>query len=310
MIGRWLTFLCAIVLAACSPRPDRAANDSGAAPELLRADTFSARPTSGAWHAVAGRHLLVALASPDSALVVLPELTSDSSLASSQVALQGSTPSDYALFAPDGDTATARLTSAVVPRQNSCQSWPVARLLPVSPDTALRAWTIGLQTGRARGIPYSPLERQASRDSARIVVDLTRLASQAPNDTAAAFRGLSYVVRSAHSAVLADSHSFLFGELVRRVNVEANPYEERTTIIGERDVTSAGDMYTLAFSERHIGDEESVPTTELIGLVRLRDGTDVAFGARDYSDGGTFVMFERGRGARWRLRWQSAYAGC
>lgn len=310
MNGRWLTFLCAVVLAACRPQPDRAANDSGAAPESLRADTFSARPASSAWHAVAGRHLLVALESPDSALVILPELTSDSSLASSQVALQGTTPLNYALFAPDGAAAAARLTSAVAPPRNSCQSWPVTRLLPVSPDTALRAWTIGLQTGRALGIPYAPLERQTSRDSARLVIDLTRLASQAPNDTAAAFRGLPYVVRSAYSAVLADSHAFIFGELVRRVNVEANPHEERTTIIGGRDATSASDMYMLAYSERHMGDEESVPTTELIGLVRLRDGTDIAFGARDYSDGGTFVMFERGRGARWRLRWQSAYAGC
>ena len=310
MIGRWQTFLCAVVLAACSPRPDRAANDSGAAPESLRTDTFSARPTSGAWHAVAGRHLLVALESLDSAFVVLPELTGDSSLASSQVVLQGTPPWDYALFAPDGTAGVARLTSAVGPPRNSCQSWPVTRLLPVSPDTALRAWTIGLQTGRARGIPYSPLDRLTSRDSARLVIDLTRLASQAPNDTAAAFRGLPYVVRSAYSAVLADSHAFIFGELVRRVNVEANPHEERTTIIGERDVTAAADVYTLAFSERHMGDEESVPTTELIGLVRLRDGTNIAFGARDYSDGGTFIMFERGRGARWRLRWQSAYAGC
>lgn len=310
MIGRWLTFFGSVVLAACSPRPDRAANDSGAAPESLRADTFSARPVLGAWNAVAGRHLLVALESPDSALLVLPELTSDSSLANSQVTVHGRISLDYALYAPDGSAGTARLTGAVVPRENTCQSWPVARLLPVSPDSAFPAWTIGLQTGQARGIPYSPLDRQASRDSARIVVDLTRLASQAPNDTATTFRGLPYVVRAAYAAVLTDSQDFIFGELVRRVNIEANPHEERTTVIGERSPTSGGGRYTLAFSERHTGDEESIPTTELIGLVTLRDGTDVAFGARDYSDGGTFIMFERSKGARWRLRWQSAYAGC
>lgn len=310
MIGRWLTILWAVALPACGPGRDRAANDSGAARDSLRADSTSARRTYGEWSAVAGRHLLVVLGSPDSALVILPELTSDSSLASAQIVLPGNGPTAYSLFGPDGSASVARLTRLAAPRQQGCPGWPVARVLPTTPDTALRAWTIGLQAGRARGVAYVFLERQSSRDSALLVVDLTRLASQAPNDTVPALRGLPYVVRSAYSAVLADSHSVIFGELVRRVNIEASPHEERTTVIGERDAASAGVNYTLAFSERHTGDEESVPTTELLGLVELRDGTYAAFGARDYSDGGTFVMLERRKGARWRLRWQSAYAGC
>jgi hypothetical protein len=118
------------------------------------------------------------------------------------------------------------------------------------------------------------------------------------------------VVRTAHTATLADSQAFVLAELVRRVNVEANPYEERTIVIAERLASSDAD-YNLLFSERHSGEEERVPTTELIGLVFLmRDNTHAAFVARDFSDGGMFLMYERSADGRWRLRWQSAYAGC
>jgi hypothetical protein len=175
----------------------------------------------------------------------------------------------------------------------------------------LRAWTIGLAAGVGRGVAYAALNELQGRDSAALVVSLSRLASQAPNDTSASFRGLPYVVRSAYRATLVDTQAFVLAELVRRVNVEANPYEERTIVIGERSLGASDAPYTLLFSERHSGDEERVPTTELIGLVAfVRDGAHAAFVARDFSDGGTYLMFLRGRDGRWSLRWQSAYAGC
>ncbi len=310
MIGRSVRALCASAFVACGSGADRAANDNGATRDSLRADTTRATLTFREWSAVAGRHLLVAIGSPDTALVVFPEFTSDSSLANVEFVLNDGMLVDYLLFAQDGSSIIARLTNLAAPRQQGCLGWPVGSLHAAAADTAIRAWTIGLRSGRARGIPYSSLDRHSGRDSADLVVDLTRLASQAPNDTTAALRGLPYVVQAAYTAVIADSRSFVFGELVRRVNMEANPHEERTTVIGERAAASTGVSYSLGFSERHTGDEESIPTTELIGLVELQDGTYLAFGARDYSDGGTFLMLERSNGSSWRLRWQSAYAGC
>jgi hypothetical protein len=303
-IGYVAAMLCAVVAVSCKRQGDRAANDSGISRDSLRGDTTAALPVFREWTLTAGRHLLVATAAPDTAIAVFPEFTVDTTLASVQFVPGAGTLVEYDLFASDGSATRARLTSVTGPRRG-CETWPVAHF---APSTELRPWTVGLQAGHARGIAYLPLDQLPAPDSARTVVDLARLASQAPNDTTAALRGLPYVVRSAYVAALADSQSFVFGELVRRLNIEASPHEERTTVIGERGGTAG--PYTLAFSERHAGDEESVPTTELIGLVQLRDGRYVTFGARDFSDGGTYVMLERSKGPRWRVRWQSAYAGC
>lgn len=238
--------------------------------------------------------------------MVFPEFTIDSTIASAQFVLSGDALTDYDLWAPDGSSTVGRLTSVVEAKQPGCENWPLTRL---QTGTEARSWTIGLKAGRVRGIPYTMIDQMSRSDSANVVVDLARLASQAPNDTSVALRGLPYVVRAAYRATLGDSLALVVGEVVRRINIEANPREERTTVIGERAASATG-PYTLVFSERLHGDEEGVPTTELMGLVQLNDGDYVAFGARDFSDGGTYLMFAREKGNRWRLRWQSAYAGC
>lgn len=297
-------FWAAAALASCKRGSDRAANDSVGRPDSLRADTSVAPPVFREWLPESGRYLLVATHAADTAFVVFPEFTIDSTIATAEFLLSGNALTDYELWSPDGSASVARLTNVVQARQPGCEHWPLGHLDPVA-----RSWTVGLRAGRARGVPYAMIEQMSARDSASVVVDLARLASQAPNDTSAALRGLPYVVRAAYRATLGDSLALLVGEVVRRVNVEANPQEERTTVIGERAATDRG-PYTLAYSERLRGEEESVPTTELIGLVQLKAGDYMAFGARDYSDGGTFLMFAREKGKRWRLRWQSAYAGC
>jgi hypothetical protein len=240
--------------------------------------------------------------------VVFPEFTVDSSLAGATLEMvRASSSAEYELFGPDGSTDVARVLDLTKGQRAGCDAWPQAAVVAKSGP---RSWTIGLSAGLARGIPYTSLDRLPARDSSNLVVLLSRLASQAPGDTSGTLRGLPYVVRSAFTAALADSFTFVFGELVRRVNVEANPHEERTTIIAERPVSQPPVPFTLAYSVRHVGDEESVPTTELIGLVVLENGTYAAFATRDFSDGGSFLLFARSGPAIWRLRWQSAYAGC
>ncbi len=282
------------------------ANDSVGRSDSLRADTTAPVPTFREWLPAGGRYLLVATSAPDTAFVVFPEFTTDSTIASAQFVLGGDALTDYELWAADGSSSAARLTSVVQARQPGCDQWPVGRLQAAA---GARTWSVGLRAGRARGIPYTSIDQMSGSDSAKVVVDLARLGSQAPNDTSATLRGLPYVVRAAYRATLGDSMALLVGEVVRRVNIEASPQEERTTVIGER-AASDKEPYTLAYSERLLGDEENVPTTELIGLVQLDDRNYAAFGARDYSDGGTYLMFTREKGNRWRLRWQSAYAGC
>ena len=303
-IARFAAICLAIASSSCGRASDRAANDTGDTPDSLRVDTTVAAPVFREWTVSAGRYLLVADGSSDSAQIVFPEFTADSSLTNTDFAVGSADLVEYDLFGADGSVAVGRLSNLTRLRAG-CETWPRA-VIQFSGES--RSWTIGLQAGRALGIAYTPLDRLSGRDSSDLVVNLTRLASVAPNDTSAALRGLPYVVRSAYVATISDSLTFVFGELVRRVNIEASPHEERTTIIAESEAAPAA--YSLAFSERHTGDEESVPTTELLGLVKLRDDMYAAFTARDYSDGGTYLMFVRSEGPRWRLRWSSAYAGC
>lgn len=304
---RFLTLLCAsAALGSCSRKADRAANDSVTRRDSLRADTTASAPTFREWLPQGGRYLLIATQSLDTAVVVFPEFTVDSEIANAEFVLSGDALTEYELWSADGAATVARLTSVVQARQPGCEHWPLGRLEPAG---GLKSWSVGLRSGRARGIPYSTIDQIPGRDSVSVVVDLARLASQAPNDTSVALRGLPYVVRTAYRATLGDSVALVIGEVVRRLNVEASPKEERTTVIGERSVSDKG-PYALMYSERLHGDEESVPTTDLIGLMQLMDGQYVAFGARDYSDGGTYLMFLRERGTQWHLRWQSAYAGC
>ena len=300
------TLLAAVAFSACSRSADRAANDSGAPRDSLRADTTVAAPPFREWRAEAGRHLLIAGEAPDTALVIFPEFTADSSLDNIQFVLDGAQDT-YELFAPNGAATLARLTRIDQGPSTGCDRWPAAR---VEPAGELRTWTVGFQANHARGITYTSVDQLPARDSTGIAVAVARLASQAPNDTVSALRGLPYVVRSAHVAQLSDSQMVVFGEAMRRVNVEANPFEERTIVIGERNLRAAEARFILGFSERHTGDEESVPTTELIGVVELRSRVVLSFLSREYSDGGVFLMLERQSAGTWRARWQSAYAGC
>jgi hypothetical protein len=97
--------------------------------------------------------------------------------------------------------------------------------------------------------------------------------------------------------------------VVRNVNQEANPRQERILLLAERDTTPNA-RYTSVYSERAIGLEETIETTDLIGILLL--GTEqrpTVIVARDSGNGVAFTLIER-FGGRWQRRWTSAYAGC
>jgi hypothetical protein len=229
-VGWFAAVFVAVASNACSRSTDRAANDTGVTPDSLRADTTAAAPPFREWIVAAGRHMLVATESRDTALVVFPEFTIDSSLANVEFGLNREVLAEFDLFAADGSSMSGRLTNLAGPKRPGCDGWPLGH---VAAADRLHPWVLGLRAGWARGVPLTALDRLQGRDSTALVISLTRLASQAPNDTSSAFRGLPYVVRSAHTAIVADSQALVLGELVRRVNIEASPHEERTLIIAE-----------------------------------------------------------------------------
>jgi len=98
--------------------------------------------------------------------------------------------------------------------------------------------------------------------------------------------------------------------VVRNVNQEANPRQERILLIAERDSTTNAGRYTTKYSERAVGLEETLEATDPLAVVLLgseRRPTLVV--ARDAGHGASYALIERIAG-EWQRRWSSTYAGC
>jgi hypothetical protein len=95
------------------------------------------------------------------------------------------------------------------------------------------------------------------------------------------------------------------------VNQEANPREEQTLIVAERDSGATSGPYQLAYAERDFGREEAVITPEVLAGIRL--GTNqppILVVARDNDAGISYRMLERAGARTWRARWSSGAISC
>lgn len=212
------------------------------------------------------------------------------------------------LFSRSGKVGMARLTVEGAPLvDNGCTAWPVARLA-VDAGVTVAPWTAALAVGRVTAIPLDSIEGLATRDSARLATNLTRLASGLRDDTSSTFRGLPFVVLRAWRARGLDT-SFVVATLARRVNQEADPKEERLVIV----VDAVGDdakLWTVAWHERASGHEEELVVAEPLLAFRNVGAPDVhlLFGRDDGVALGAAVLSRGKRG--WRVLWESAVAGC
>ena len=92
------------------------------------------------------------------------------------------------------------------------------------------------------------------------------------------------------------------------MNQEANPRQERILLIAERD--SATTRFTPRYTDRKVGLEETLETTDPIAIVLLGvDRHPAVIIARDAGNGLSYALVERIAG-QWQRRWASAYAGC
>jgi hypothetical protein len=154
------------------------------------------------------------------------------------------------------------------------------------------------------------IETLATPDSARLAADIARIASALPGDTSAVFRGLPFVVNKAWRARIPNGQTILTAVIVRNVNQEANPRQERIFLIAERDSGSTGARFAPRYSERIVGLEETLETTDPIAIVLLgSDHHPIVIVSRDAGKGLSYALIERTAG-EWRRRWASAYAGC
>ena len=191
------------------------------------------------------------------------------------------------------------------PIDEECAVWPAVVL---STDSG-RDWTVAFQRGVSTPIVLRPIESLASPDSARLAAQLTRLAASLPNDTTRAFRGLPFVIRAAHGFIPQRGVEAVVAEIVRRVNVEANPREETLLLLAERD--SASGEWRVAYSERASGAEVHVRRATPLAAVALgRTALPTLVLERAGADWIAYALVQRHPDGRWREGWESAYSGC
>jgi hypothetical protein len=168
---------------------------------------------------------------------------------------------------------------------------------------------VAFQRGVARPIPLQPIDSLVSVDSARLAAQLTRLAAMLPTDTARAFRGLPFVVRTAYRFRLNTGTEGVVAEIVRRVNVEANPREEALLLVAERGGPAS--EWHVRYSERASGDELHVERATPLAAVELGSpARPTLVIERSGADWVTYAFVRREPNGSWRETWESAYSGC
>jgi len=285
----------AIAAAACRrDQPVKPPADSTHAVPTGAVESTTAHPVS-TWEAGAGSVLLVSSDVPTRAIVVLPSENDSTALATIPH------PASATLLGRGGDVQTADLANV-----NDSAGCHLAPLTAAPPP---HAWTVGFIGGVVAPLPVDSAASIAHADSVQLVASLNRLASAMPNDSAGRFTGLPFVVQSLWRIVVTDGPAVVVGALVRQINQEATPLQERTFIVGERLGTDTA--FTMGYSERSYGQEETVESRELLAAILVGDTkTPAIVLSRDYGDENAYSILERGADGRWRLRWTSRRRHC
>ena len=313
LLGSSVVALCVVPLIACErSTPAAGRKDTVVSATPPPESTVVVTPVVSAWDSTAGPALFVAGATQQDAFVIAPRYTDTRALDSIQFDPAPIQALHVELFGSGKRLGTARVrTAAGSTHTDSCRTWPSAKFEIAPRDTAsTRGWNIGFAAGHAFDVSVDSIEGLATADSARLAADIARLASALPGDTSAMFRGLPYVVNKAWRMRIPNGPAVLIAVVVRNVNQEANPRQERILLIAERDSAATNGTFTPRYTERTIGLEETLETSDPIAFVLLgAERHPAVVVARDAGNGLSYAIIER-VGGQWHRGWSSAYAGC
>jgi hypothetical protein len=288
----------------CKERRNMSVADTTAAPAPVQGPPSQPRVNPG-WDSTAGPALFLAMSdSPHAALVVLPALTDSAIAATRYFDISQLSGLQTDLFARKGRAGSGSIVaSAQSGVREGCPSWPTAQISGATTTD----WRIALEKGRANGIRLDSLEGLASADSAELAKQIIAAASSIRTRSDSVFADIPFAVRHAYRFALGRS-SVVFSNVVRKINEEANPREERLVLVLER---LPGGAYNVAYQSRSAGPEEELQTTELLAAVLFASGNHPGmFISSEYEDGGKIVLLERTGDMQWRSVWRSAYTGC
>lgn len=300
--------ICVVTLVAVGCRGDTrpSAADSASSTTTPTLPT-PALPVNTGWQEdEAGPALLLSDSEGTSiASVVLPMLSDSTATRANVFSADSLTGMSFDLFGRSGLAGPVILTARDKSSAGEgCIVWPTATL----EGRPQRTWRFGIKRGLASGIPLDSLEGLQSADSIQVTTELARLASSLAVSSDPAFEGLPFSVRKAYRGT-SGAKALLIGDVVRKINEEANPREEHLLVIAERDQGSTA-AYTPVFHSRAAGSEEIVRTSEVLGAVKFLNGKAAIVVSFDYENGGRIALIERVNDAGWRITWRSAFGGC
>jgi hypothetical protein len=246
--------------------------------------------------------LLVEGSAPDEAIVI--GASADSGASAAQAA--AGTGSEVVLFGRGGSQLTARFGAAAARQESDCTVWPLRDVHGEGPS---RGWSIGFVSHDVKPVALDSVDILTPRDSMTLVAEVSRLASIVTVPSGPAFQGLRFTVHDIRRFEAQPGISALVAHVIRRVNQEANPQEEQTLLIAERDSGSTSGPYRLVYAERTAGLEENVTTPEVVGAARY-SGRPALVVARDNESGVAYAILERVSSGRWQVRWTSHPATC
>lgn len=310
-----LVALTAIVsLGACERAGRQAVGDSTAVSAPPTTDS-SATAINAGWNADAGSVLLIAGDVPGLGEVIFPEVTDSTFGDSALMDLAPVRGAHVTLFSRRGEVGNAIIVGEDTTAQSdssddACEDWPLVRLRNESRGPTA-AWTVGLAAGRAHTIPLDSIDHLPRADSARLANEVIALTTRLPDDTASAFRGLPFYVRTVRRFEPVPGVQALIADMSRRINQEADPREEQLLLVAERDSGKTSGPWHVGFSERASGHEGTVETHDVLAALAIggaRRPTLVL--ARYVGDGVAYALLERNGAGRWELRWVSAASGC
>lgn len=285
------------------------------APSPIPPVVSSGLPIASGWDASAGPVLLVVGGRPDAAIVVFPDVQGEHAAAELRFDTTALRSAAATLVSRAGATSTVILGDRTTPGEDEdCVGWPMVRVASVSGVPA--PWTIGLVGARLAPVPLDSVGSLSPTDSAALVAEVTRLASTIPvRQAAARLRGLPFSVQDVQRFRAASGVDAIVAQVVRRVHQEANPLEERTLLIAERDSAQQQEQhpgrYSVVFHERAVGREETLEGSEILAALTPRNMLrPMLIVARESESGVRYLLLERAGPRTWRVKWMSALVRC
>lgn len=312
---RWrVSFATLVALVACSnDQPGVRPTVGTAAPvaSVQAADPVVA-PIIARWDSTNGPALYLP-GEGGAAQVIVPRVLDDSVPRPDSAAIPvGAAPASIELFAPSGRLGTVSLGeyrgSSQLAIGEACDAW--ATVAVRTADGSVRqSWRFALQAGVAESIATDSLGSLSRSDSAALVVDINKAAAILPLDSAGLLRRVPFSVTKAYRLRFDGAVEAVIAVVERRLNLEAAPRVERSTLVLERAPKVRG--FAAVWRETQYATEDDLVAIDLLGVVTFRgSGRPSVFLSQDFGDGSRVEMLQRSAGGIWSLRWSSAYTGC